>query len=145
MAPAAAFFGWRMVGVAFLVDFIAVGFFFYSFGIYYPAIDAEFPGGSAWVAMGIAVSNLLMAAITGDWLPPALDDLAARISPRPLFLIYATHGQGGENLNPRYYEAAGEPKQLWEITSGGHTGGLDAQGEEYERRVLAFFREALLG
>ena len=68
-----------------------------------------------------------MVAITGDWLPPALDDLAARISPRPLFLIYATHGQGGENLNPRYYEAAGEPKQLWEITSGGHTGGLEAQ------------------
>ena len=103
-------------------------------------------GSGSWLALpSIAVSNLLMAAITGDWLPPALDDLAARISPRPLFLIYATHGQGGENLSPKYYEAAGEPKQLWEITSGGHTGGLEAEGEEYERRVLAFFREALLG
>jgi fermentation-respiration switch protein FrsA (DUF1100 family) len=83
--------------------------------------------------------------ITGDAPPPSLEDLAARISPRPLFLVYATHGQGGENLNPTYYEAAGEPKELWEITSGGHTGGLEAEGEEYERRVLGFFDRSLLG
>jgi MFS family permease len=54
-----AFHGWRMVGVAFLVDFIAVGFFFYSFGIYYPAIAAEFSGASFGVAAGISVSNLV--------------------------------------------------------------------------------------
>jgi MFS family permease len=48
-----------MVGVAFLVDFIAVGFFFYSFGIYYPAIAAEFEGSSFGVALGISVSNLV--------------------------------------------------------------------------------------
>jgi MFS family permease len=77
VAPAAAFFGWRMVGVAFLVDFIAVGFFFYSFGIYYPAIDAEFPGGSAWVAMGIAVSNLL-SGVFAPFAGRALDALPLR-------------------------------------------------------------------
>ena len=54
-----AFRGWRMVGVAFLVDFIAVGFFFYSFGIYYPAIVAEFEGSSLLVAAGISVSNVV--------------------------------------------------------------------------------------
>jgi MFS family permease len=56
------FDGWRMVGVAFLVDFIAVGFFFYSFGIFYPAIDADFAGESFWVAMGISVSNFVSGA-----------------------------------------------------------------------------------
>ena len=108
--------------------------------------EAALQGPGGWLALpSVAVSNLFMAVITGDAPPPSLDDLAARISPRPLFLIYATHGQGGENLNPEYYEAAGEPKELWEITTGGHTGGLEAEGEEYERRVLGFFDEALLG
>jgi MFS family permease len=58
-SAAAGFFGWRMVGVAFLVDFIAVGFFFYSFGIFYPAIHADFPGSSFGVAAGISISNLV--------------------------------------------------------------------------------------
>jgi MFS family permease len=59
------FLGWRMVGVAFLVDFIAVGFFFYSFGVYYPAIDAELEGASLLVAAGISVSN----AVSGLFAP----------------------------------------------------------------------------
>ena len=33
----------------------------------------------------------------------------------PVFLIFATKGQGGEELNPTYVAAAGEPKELWEI------------------------------
>jgi fermentation-respiration switch protein FrsA (DUF1100 family) len=89
--------------------------------------------------------NGIITVITGDAPPPSLKDLAGRISPRPLFLIHATDGQGGENLNPQYYEAAGEPKEMWEITTGGHTGGFEAEPEEYERRVLAFFENALLG
>ncbi len=52
---------------------------------------------------------------------------------------------GGESARqPRYHAAAGEPKELWEIETGGHTGGLEAEGPEYERRVLTFFRQALL-
>jgi fermentation-respiration switch protein FrsA (DUF1100 family) len=77
--------------------------------------------------------------------PGNLKALVARIAPRPIFLIFATHGQGGEELNPAYYEAAGEPKALWEIPEASHTGGLDARPAEYERRVTAFFDEALLG
>ena len=94
---------------------------------------------------GVAVANLGVAVITGDLPPPSLADLVGRISPRPLFLIYARHGQGGENLNPKYFEAAGKPKQIWEIPTGGHTGGLEAEGAEYRRRVLAFFDRALQG
>ena len=54
-----------MVGVAFLVDFIAVGFFFYSFGVFYPAIDADLEGSSLLVAAGISVSN----AVSGFFAP----------------------------------------------------------------------------
>jgi fermentation-respiration switch protein FrsA (DUF1100 family) len=102
------------------------------------------PGGW-WAIPSVAVSNLVVGVIAGDAPPPSLEELVARISPRPLFLIYARRGAGGENLNPKYFEAAGEPKQIWEIATGGHTGGLAAEGGTYERRVLAFFRDALLG
>jgi uncharacterized protein len=78
--------------------------------------------------------------------PPSLVDLTGRISPRPVFLIFATHGTGGEEkqLNPKYYAAAGAPKQIWEIPESGHTGGIEARPREYERRVVGFFDRALL-
>jgi dienelactone hydrolase len=78
--------------------------------------------------------------------PPSLKDLSARIAPRSVFFIYALHGTGGEEkqLNPEYYAAAGEPKQIWEIPEASHTGGIKARPREYERRVVGFFDRALL-
>lgn len=77
--------------------------------------------------------------------PPSLVDLTPRIAPRPMFLIYALHGTGGEEkqLNPKYYAAAGTPKQIWEIPEASHTGGIDARPREYEQRVIGFFDHAL--
>jgi dienelactone hydrolase len=79
--------------------------------------------------------------------PPNLKDLVGRIAPRSVFFIYSTHGVGGEEkqLNPKYYAAAGEPKQSWEIPEASHTGGIVARPKEYERRVIGFFDKALLG
>jgi fermentation-respiration switch protein FrsA (DUF1100 family) len=77
--------------------------------------------------------------------PPNLKELVARIAPRPVFLIFSTNGQGGEQLSSEYYAAAGEPKELWEIPDAGHVGGMTAHPEEYERRVVGFFDGALLG
>jgi uncharacterized protein len=75
--------------------------------------------------------------------PPNLKDLVAGISPRPVFLIYAERGQGGEDLNPEYFAAAGPPRTIWK-TDSGHTGGIEAAPGEYERRVIAFFDRYLL-
>lgn len=61
-----------MVGVAFLVDFIAVGFFFYSFGIYYPAIVADLGVSATAVASGIAVSNFV-SGLFAPFVGQALD------------------------------------------------------------------------
>jgi uncharacterized protein len=77
--------------------------------------------------------------------PPYLADLVGRITASPIYFIYATDGQGGEALNPVYYEAAGGPKEIWAIGDAGHTDGLSVHPEEYERRVTAFFDAALLG
>ena len=36
-----------------------------------------------------------------------------------------------------------EPKQSWTVPRGGHTGGIDAMPQEYERRVVGFLDRAL--
>ena len=77
--------------------------------------------------------------------PPNLESLVSRIAPRPVFLIFATKGQGGEQLSSDFHEAAREPKELWEIPEATHTGGITARPAEYEQRVIAFFDRALLG
>ena len=46
-----------MVGVAFFVDFIAVGFFFYSYGVFFKAIAAEFGDSRLGVAVGITLTQ----------------------------------------------------------------------------------------
>ena len=46
-----------MVGVAFVVEFIAVGFFFYSFGVFFKAIDAELAGSRLGVSLGMMVTG----------------------------------------------------------------------------------------
>ena len=53
---------------------------------------------------------------------------------------------GGEDVRqPKYYAAAGQPKQIWKVPGAEHTGGLKAQPAEYERRVVDFYDRALLG
>ena len=65
-----------------------------------------------------------------------------RIAPRPILLIHAGSRDVG-TLGPDYYRAAREPKQIWQVPAGGHTDGIDARPREYERRVVAFFHDAL--
>ena len=74
--------------------------------------------------------------------PPSLIDLADDVD-EPLLLMYSPTGQGGEiELNPEYHRAAPD-STLWAIPGAGHTGGIRAQPEEYERRVVGFFDGAL--
>ena len=86
-----------------------------------------------------------VALFSNSMPPPALDDLVSRISPRPVFFIYAVPGQGGEaELTRVFYDAAREPKAIWRVPGSGHTGGIEAQPAEYEERVVGFFDRALL-
>ena len=66
------FFGWRMVAVAFFVDFVAVGFFFYSYGVFFKAIAAEFGDSRLGVALGLTVTNAV-GAIAAPLVGRALD------------------------------------------------------------------------
>jgi uncharacterized protein len=91
-----------------------------------------------------AVQTAALAVLSGTPPPPSLRDLVKRIAPRPIFLIYAEHGVGSEDLNKNFYRAAREPKQLWRVDGAGHTGGYQADPDGYERRVVGFFDHALL-
>ena len=69
----------------------------------------------------------------------------ARLSPRPVLLM-----QGGADVviskssGDRLFEAARDPKELWFEPEVGHSGFDEAFPEEYEKRVVAFFRKYLL-
>jgi uncharacterized protein len=68
------------------------------------------------------------------------------ISPRPVFLM-----QGGKDTviprdsGQRLYDAAGEPRQLWFEPDLEHIEFWWARPKEYEKRVVAFFDQSLLG
>jgi fermentation-respiration switch protein FrsA (DUF1100 family) len=97
-------------------------------------------------AIAHAVVTPATALFSNDLPPASLEALSAEIAPTPVFFIYAVPGQGGEaELTETFYEAAREPKEIWLVPGAGHTGGIEAQPEEYERRVVGFFDEALLG
>jgi uncharacterized protein len=94
-------------------------------------------------AMTIMTAATTVFGNTGP--PPPIVDRIGRIAPRPILLIYAVPGMGGEDYRqPQYYAAAGEPKAIWEVPGSKHTGGFEADPAEYERRVVEFFDGALL-
>lgn len=66
------FMGWRMVAVAFFVDFIAVGFFFYSYGVFFKAIAEEFGDSRFGVSVGIMLTQVA-GAIVAPLIGQALD------------------------------------------------------------------------
>lgn len=96
-------------------------------------------------AAPMAVMTASMTVFQNHRPPPPIVDRIGLIAPRPIFLIYADPGMGGESVRqPKYYAAAGQPKQIWRVPGADHTGGLEAQPAEYERRVIAFLDGALL-
>jgi fermentation-respiration switch protein FrsA (DUF1100 family) len=91
-----------------------------------------------------AMQTAAVAVLSGSSPPPSLADVVADISPRPVLLIHASRGGGGEELTPVYLDAAKAPKSVWRVEGVGHLGGLVAHPREYERRVIDFLDRALL-
>jgi hypothetical protein len=107
--------------------------------------EALLYGWRGWLALPeAAVQTAAVAVLSGTRPPRSLTELTPLIAPRPLLLVYAGRGGGGEELTPEYFEAAGEPKMLWKIGEAKHVGGLQARPHEYENRIVGFFDDALL-
>jgi|1186.fasta_scaffold56476_2 hypothetical protein len=109
--------------------------------------EAEMPGRRT-LSLENEIQVVLTAGVSlfsGHAPPPNIRDVVGRIAPRHVFLIEAGKGVDSEALNPAFYAAAGEPKTLWEIPEATHVAGIRARPAEYERRIVGFFDEALLG
>ncbi len=81
--------------------------------------QVDTPGRGHWTTFPFWVVTSAATAVFGNAaIPPGLTSLTPRISPRSLFLIWATNGNA-EEVNAPYLDAAGEPKQGWEIPESG--------------------------
>jgi len=71
------FYGWRIVGVAFVCDFVATGFLFYSYGILFKPVAEDFGGSRGGVALGLTLATLV-SGVTAPFLGRAVDALPIR-------------------------------------------------------------------
>lgn len=65
-----------------------------------------------------------------------------QIAPRPILLIAS--GENDIYFNRLFFEAAQEPKELWELPNGEHGAAILADSHAYIQRVVQFFDRALL-
>lgn len=66
------FYGWKIVGVTFATHFISMGFIFYSFGVFFKALEGEFGGGRLGISLGLTIMSI-MTALFAPFLGRALD------------------------------------------------------------------------
>jgi uncharacterized protein len=105
----------------------------------------EVHGFEKWISMPtFVVQEASVAVFSNTAPPPNLTDLAPKIE-QPLFVIWAPNGGNVEHMSREYYKLARGPKQIWAMPTAKHIGGIYDQPKEYERRVVGFFDDALLG
>jgi alpha-beta hydrolase superfamily lysophospholipase len=64
-----------------------------------------------------------------------------QLSPRPVLLIAS--GEKDIYFNRLFYQAAGEPRELWELPAGEHGAAILQDSHAYSQRVVNFFNKAL--
>lgn len=113
-----------------------------------PAVLADHGGRPAKLLRWLNYpSNWLYYAVrsfmSGEKPPSGILAGVAGIAPRPILLI--STGRGKEQYFTRMiYDAASEPKELYELPEAPHSGAFFARPEEYSERIAALFDQALL-
>ena len=59
-------------------------------------------------------------------------------------VLLIASGEKDIYFNRIFYQAAGEPKELWELPEGQHGAAVLQNSEAYVRRVVEFFDKTLL-
>lgn len=95
-----------------------------------------------WTRVPYDAAFILISQLRGLTAPLSMRDAATMNSPRPLLLISAGGFSFERRLTAHYYDAAGEPKTLWEIPGAQHAEGWSVSQEEYEQRMIEFFNSA---
>jgi uncharacterized protein len=110
-------------------------------------LDAETRrANGAWGPLSELPALWVLHRYRGAVREPSPREAIARLAPRTVFII------GGERdrlVPPQasqvLFDAAHAPKELWIIPAAGHAGFAAVAGEEYGRRLAAFFGRALPG
>lgn len=84
------FYGWRIVGVAFVTHCITTGIVFYSFGVFLPALTAAFGWTRAEASFGFS-----LASLCGAFYSPLVGRSVDRHGARPAQLVGAVAMAGG--------------------------------------------------
>jgi len=79
--------------------------------------------------------------LSGDGAGPPLEDLVARLRSRTLLISAGVDEE--RDFNVLYHEAARGRVEHWNLPDAHHTDAIRERPHEYERRVVAFFDEAL--
>jgi uncharacterized protein len=84
-----------------------------------------------------------------DWMsmasiPEGVMQALPHLWPRPVLLIAAGHGLE-IHFNRLFFEAAREPKQLWEVPNAHHAAVFLFEPEASRLKIRSFFEQALLG
>jgi uncharacterized protein len=93
----------------------------------------------------LLTEHVALMAFADSVPPPRLLDVVGQVAPRPVLLIADPSSPNLELVNRDYRSAIGASGTLWELPGAGHTRGLTARPQEYERRVLGFLHRMLLG
>jgi poly(3-hydroxybutyrate) depolymerase len=103
--------------------------------------DAQRVNGITAITPFMAIEFATVQVTSGSKPGPALEDMIKRVT-RPLLLISA--GPPEKQFGETYDRAAGNrPVDLWYLPHVGHTAAIREAAPEYERRLTAFFDEAL--
>lgn len=72
------FYGWRIVAVALVCQFVSAGFLFYSFGVFFKEVADELGGSRFDVSMGLAAANMA-GALSAPFIGRAVERGSAKI------------------------------------------------------------------
>ena len=93
----------------------------------------------SWVIFGLNFFTIKLTEwMQGQKTPSGVLESVAEISPRPVLLI--SSGRGKERLwGHRIFNAAREPKAIWEIPEALHGEGFKLYPEQYSEKLVSFF------
>jgi pimeloyl-ACP methyl ester carboxylesterase len=90
----------------------------------------------------MVVKHATVALFDNQLPPESLTDLTPRIT-QPTLIIWAPNGGNREEMSPKYARLIGPSADVWRIDDAKHIKGLQTHPQEYERRVVGFFDQAL--
>ncbi|MEX1048961.1 MAG: alpha/beta fold hydrolase [Akkermansiaceae bacterium] len=104
-------------------------------------VDGAF---ASYQAMARVIGGQLGASLVSDELSPK--DFVAKISPVPLLVIHGARDEVVPVAQGRQlFEAAGEPKTLFEVETGRHGTTLSDDGGAYRKKMIAWLEEVMEG